>query len=91
MAPGRRSQRNQALSPYLIANATIRWTGGGWKLAGIVDNVFGTTVPIFGTFNENRRTGQLERFLTPATAREFRLVVGRTIGRLARDRGVTPP
>jgi hypothetical protein len=45
-----------------------------------VANVFGEDGPIFGTFNENRQTGQLERFLTPMNARSFKLVVRRGFG-----------
>ena len=30
-----------------------------------MNNVFDSHAAVFGTFNENRRTGELERFLTP--------------------------
>ena len=45
----------------------------------IVANVFDSHAAIFGTFNENRRTGKLERFLTPLNARAFKVVVRRII------------
>jgi hypothetical protein len=37
----------------------------------------------FGTFNENRRTAQLERFLTPIGARALRVTVERQFGNRA--------
>jgi hypothetical protein len=46
----------------------------------VVSNVFDSHRPIFGTFNENRNTGALERFLTPLNARSFKLVIRRSIG-----------
>jgi hypothetical protein len=42
--------------------------------------VFDRHPPTFGTFNENRNTAALERFLTPLNARSFRLVVRRSFG-----------
>jgi hypothetical protein len=45
-----------------------------------VTNVFGSHAAVFGTFNENRRTGELERFLTPLSARALKVVVRRGFG-----------
>jgi hypothetical protein len=35
---------------------------------------------MFGTFNENRQTGVLERFLTPINGRSLKLIVRREFG-----------
>jgi hypothetical protein len=43
-------------------------------------NVFDSHRAIFGTFNENRQTGELERFLTPMGARAVKVVVRRSFG-----------
>ena len=40
-------------------------------VATVVTNVLDNHDPVFGTFNANEGTGQLERFLTPLTARTF--------------------
>jgi hypothetical protein len=45
-----------------------------------VSNLFNEVGPVFGTFNENRQTGALERFITPLNARSFKLVVRRSFG-----------
>jgi hypothetical protein len=45
-----------------------------------VNNLFDSHAAVFGTFNENRRTGELERFLTPLGARTVKVVVRRGFG-----------
>jgi hypothetical protein len=49
-------------------------------VSAVVQNLFDSQRPIFGTFNENRQTGILERFLTPLNARALKLVVRRGFG-----------
>ena len=44
------------------------------------ENVFNSKRAVFGTFNENRQTGQLERFLTPLNARALKVVLRRSFG-----------
>jgi outer membrane receptor protein involved in Fe transport len=68
------------LDGHLAANARVALAAGGWELAGIVTNLLGSDAAIFGTFNENRRTGELERFLTPMQARAVTLVLRRRFG-----------
>jgi hypothetical protein len=46
----------------------------------VASNLLNSHRPIFGTFNENRQTGALERFLTPLNARSLKLVVRRSFG-----------
>jgi hypothetical protein len=46
----------------------------------VVTNVFDSHHAIFGTFNENRQTSELERFLSPLNALSFKLIVRRGFG-----------
>jgi outer membrane receptor protein involved in Fe transport len=77
---GDEANETTPLAPYAILNARMGVSLRGWDISGVVINAFDTHRAIFGTFNENRRTGDLERFLTPMTARTVRLVIGRSFG-----------
>jgi iron complex outermembrane receptor protein len=68
------------LQGYFVANLRAGFRLDQWEVSTIVANVFNESGPIFGTFNENRQTGALERFLTPMSARSFKLVVRRDFG-----------
>ncbi|HEX6434892.1 MAG TPA: TonB-dependent receptor, partial [Gemmatimonadales bacterium] len=68
------------LDGYFVANARIGFSRAQWEVSAMVTNMFDSHRPIFGTFNENRNTGALERFLTPLNARAFKLVVRRAFG-----------
>lgn len=72
------------LDAYSITNVRIGYVRSGWEVAGKVTNALGTSRASFGTFNENRQTGELERFLTPINGRAVTLVVSRFLGS-ARD------
>jgi hypothetical protein len=69
------------LATYTVASARLGYERGGWDVAAIVTNLFDTRRASFGTFNENRQTGALERFLTPINARAVKVTVGRAFGR----------
>jgi outer membrane receptor protein involved in Fe transport len=69
-----------ALDAYFTADVRLAWHGQGWSIGAVVTNAFDSQAPIYGTFNENRRTGALERFLTPLNARAFKVVVRRGFG-----------
>jgi iron complex outermembrane receptor protein len=69
-----------ALDGYFTADVRLGWEGRGWSIGAVVMNIFDSQAATFGTFNENRRTGQLERFLTPLNARAFKVVVRRGFG-----------
>jgi len=56
-----------------------------WNFSGVVSNVLNNHDPMFGTFNANAGTGQLERFLTPLNARNFVLKIARTFGPRGQD------
>ncbi len=68
------------LDGYFVANVRIGFSRAQWEVSAMVTNMFDSHRPIFGTFNENRNTGALERFLTPLNARAFKLVVRRAFG-----------
>ena len=77
---GDEANETEPLDDYFTTSVRAGYTFGGWEVSAVVNNVFDTHAAIFGTFNENRRTGELERFLTPAGARAVKLVVRREFG-----------
>ena len=77
---GDEANETRPLDAYTLLNARAGYSVGGWELAAIVTNVLDSHDAIFGTFNENRQTGELERFLTPLNARAVKLIVRREIG-----------
>jgi iron complex outermembrane recepter protein len=84
---GDEANETTPLESYFVTNARLGFSRGGWEVSGIVTNLFDSKRATFGTFNENRQTGEFERFLTPMTARAFKLIVRREIGRGAEDEG----
>jgi len=70
----------QALGGYFTANARAGLRLGNWEVEVIMRNVLDTDEAVFGTFNVNRRTGELERFLTPLNARSTRILMRRSFG-----------
>jgi outer membrane receptor protein involved in Fe transport len=88
---GDEANLDRPLSPYFVADARVTWQAGPWEVAGLVTNVFNRLYANFGTFNINQLNPAgptLERFLTPAQARTFRLVVRRGFGaRAGGERG----
>ena len=77
---GDEANETGALDAYFNGDVRLEWQGQGWGIGAIVSNVFDSQAPTFGTFNENRQTGELERFLTPLNARGFKVVVRRGFG-----------
>jgi iron complex outermembrane receptor protein len=77
---GDEANETRPLDPYLVTSSRIGLHRSGWEIAAIVANVLDTRAASFGTFNENRRSGTLERFLTPVTGRAVKLAVRREIG-----------
>lgn len=77
---GDEANETGALDGYFNGDVRLEWKGQGWGIGAIVSNVFDSQAPTFGTFNENRQTGELERFLTPLYARGFKVVVRRGFG-----------
>ena len=65
------------LPAYTVADARIAGAYRSWSVALRVRNVFDRDYATFGTFNVDQRTGNLERFLTPAQPRNVEFSVGR--------------
>ena len=78
---GDEANETEPLDGYALLNARVGYSVAGWEVAAIGSNVFDSHAAVFGTFNENRQTGELERFLTPLNARAVKLIVSREIGR----------
>jgi iron complex outermembrane recepter protein len=75
---GDEANETRPLDPYVLTNVRAgARLGQAWEVAVIVNNVFDSRRAVFGTFNENRRTGELERFLTPLNARTVRVAIRR--------------
>lgn len=68
------------LPAYAIVDGRLGFTVGSWQIQAVVRNLLDERGPVFGTFNENRQNGLVERFLTPAGPRQFLLSLRRTIG-----------
>jgi iron complex outermembrane receptor protein len=77
---GDEANETASLDAYLVTDARIGYDVGSWEITGIVTNLFDSRRAVFGTFNENRQTGELERFLTPLNARAFKVIVRRAFG-----------
>ncbi|HEX2251146.1 MAG TPA: TonB-dependent receptor, partial [Gemmatimonadales bacterium] len=77
---GDEANETSPLEGYFVANLRAGFALDQWELSAIVVNVLNEEGPVFGTFNENRQTGALERFLTPMNARAFKFVVRRSFG-----------
>lgn len=77
---GDEANETAPLPSYAIANARLAWQWKEWSILGIVSNVFNTKRAVFGTFNQNETTDEVERFLTPAQARQLKVVVRRSFG-----------
>jgi outer membrane receptor protein involved in Fe transport len=77
---GDEANETSPLEGYFVTNLRAGFSRDQWEISAIVTNVFDEQGPIFGTFNENRETGQLERFLTPMNTRSFKVVVRRAFG-----------
>jgi iron complex outermembrane receptor protein len=70
----------EPLGGYFVTNIRAGFSRANWELSGVVSNLFNSHRPVFGTFNENRQTDVLERFLTPINGRAFKLIIRREFG-----------
>jgi hypothetical protein len=77
---GDEANETSPLKGYLMTNLRAGFSRAHWELSAIVVNAFNYQGAVFGTFNENRQTGALERFLTPMNARSVKLVLRRSFG-----------
>jgi iron complex outermembrane recepter protein len=77
---GDEANETQPLGGYFVANVRAGFSRANWEVSAVVTNLLDSHRPIFGTFNENRQSGVLERFLTPVNGRSFKLIVRRGFG-----------
>jgi len=77
---GDEANETQPLGGYFVANGRAGFSRANWEISAVVSNLFDSHRPLFGTFNENRQSGVLERFLTPINGRSFKLIVRRGFG-----------
>ena len=77
---GDEANETYPLNGYFTMGARVGVTLGRWEVSGVADNVLNMTPAIFGTFNENRQNGQLERFLTPQNAITLRVIARVAVG-----------
>lgn len=75
---GDEANETRTLDGYFTGDVRLEWQGQRWTIGAVVSNIFDSQAAIFGTFNENRQTGQLERFLTPLNGRALKVVVRHT-------------
>ncbi|MGH7652803.1 MAG: TonB-dependent receptor domain-containing protein [Gemmatimonadaceae bacterium] len=84
-ARGDESNETAPLPSYAITDVRFGSTYGAWKLSAVIENLFDDESASFATFNENRQTGELERFLTPLNGRTVRVTFAFGFGNRARD------
>ena len=77
---GDEGNETSELNDYATANVRAGITLGQWEVNAVLTNAFNSHSAIFGTFNENRNTGELERFLTPLNARSIKVILKREFG-----------
>jgi outer membrane receptor for Fe3+-dicitrate len=82
---GDEGNEERQLDPYFVMGARAGVAYQSWDFSAVVTNLLNSHDPIFGTFNANAQTGELERFLTPLNARTFSFVVRRTFGNRGAD------
>jgi iron complex outermembrane receptor protein len=77
---GDEANETKPLDAYGVLDARLGLARSEWDVSLVLRNALDSHAAVFGTFNENRRTGDLERFLTPLGARSFRFTIQRAIG-----------
>jgi outer membrane receptor protein involved in Fe transport len=82
---GDEGNEEKQLDPYFVLGARAGYSYHSWDISTVVTNVLDNHDPVFGTFNANEGTGQLERFLTPLTARTFTFIIRRSFGNRGSD------
>ena len=76
----RSANETAPLGAYFTTNLRMGFSRARWEISAVLWNAFDNEAAIFGTFNQNRRTGALERFLTPMNARSLKIVIRRAFG-----------
>ena len=68
------------LPAHTVTDLRLGWAAGRWEVNAVLTNLFDARYAAFGTFNQDRRTGAVERFFTPGLPRELRVSVRRGFG-----------
>ena len=87
---GDEANATEPLATYAVANVRLGFDRAAWSVTAVVANLFDSRAATFGTFNENRETGLLERFLTPLNGRGIRITLRRALIRAARAPSSVP-
>jgi iron complex outermembrane receptor protein len=82
---GDEGNEEKQLDPYFVLGGRAGYSFKAWDFSTVATNVLNNHDPIFGTFNANARTGELERFLTPLNARTITFIVRRSFGNRGSD------
>jgi iron complex outermembrane receptor protein len=82
---GDEGNEEKQLDPYFVLGMRAGYSYRSWDFSAVVTNLFDNHDPVFGTFNANASTGQLERFLTPLSARTFSFIIRRSFGNRGSD------
>ena len=77
---GDEANESLPLDGYFVANGRASFRFEPWAIEWIIHNMFNTDNAMFGTFNVNQGSGELERFLTPINGRSLRFVLRRSFG-----------
>jgi len=77
---GDEANETTPLGGYFEGSLRAGFSRARWEISAVISNVLNSHRPTFGTFNENRQTGALERFLTPLNARSIKIIVRRAFG-----------
>jgi hypothetical protein len=77
---GDEANETRPLPSYVVMDARADISIRQWILSLAASNLTDSHRAIFGTFNQNERTGELERFLTPMDARTIRLSISKLFG-----------
>ncbi|HEX4683143.1 MAG TPA: TonB-dependent receptor [Gemmatimonadaceae bacterium] len=77
---GDEANQTRPLAPYSVLDGRWNMHPGDWTISVVGRNLLDTHGAVFGTFNENLTTGDVERFLTPHDARTISLSIGRSFG-----------
>ncbi|MDQ2931933.1 MAG: TonB-dependent receptor [Gemmatimonadota bacterium] len=82
---GDEGNEQDQLDPYFLMGVRAGFTYRNWGFSGVMTNVLNNHSPMYGTYNANAGTGQLERFLTPLNARILVFKISRTFGPRGQD------
>ena len=82
---GDEANETAPLDGYFLLGARAGVSYRAWDLSVVVSNALDNHDPVFGTFNENGQTGNLERFLTPLNARTVNVILRRSFGNRGSD------